>query len=247
MPVYFIASSQIEGSRISIGEPLAHHLRDVLRVRPGETLEVVDEHRRRYRVAVGNVSAGTLVAEVVSVAEPGPEVGLSLSVAQAVLKGSRMDWMIQKATELGVSTILPVITGRTVVRASDDRRERQRERWQRIALEASQQCGRLEAPAIESPVEYGRWLESVPEAELKLILWEREFQSGLKECVRENGAVRSVLLAVGPEGGFAPEEVTLAEGKGFRPVSLGGRILRAETASLAAVSILQYEFGDLSV
>ena len=246
MPIYFIQSSQIEGSHIQIEGPLAHHIRDVLRARVGETLEVVDEYRRRYRVAIEGVTSERIRAEILTVEEPKRLSGLELVLAQAILKRSKMDWLIQKATELGVSKIQPLVTERGVVRPQKDRTIHHRDRWWRIAKEAAQQCGCVRIPDVEIPGDFQDVLDAGTDADLKIILWEKEQDLSLRSAVSGDSPIGSVFLIVGPEGGFSSQEMDLARKKGFRAVSLGDRILRAETAGIAAVSILQYELGDMS-
>ncbi len=245
MPVYFIQSTQITGQRVRITGDLAHHLRDVLRFSPGETFDVVDERRRRYRIVAENITPDHLQAEIIAVEEPSDGPPLYLSLAQSVLKRSKMDWVVQKATEIGVAKLVPLVTERTVVRPSADRSFRQRSRWLKIAKDAAQQCGRLDIPAMEAPIDLSRLLACGADADLKLILWELETECTFRSALQADRPIRSIMLVVGPEGGFSSREVTLAREAGFRVVSLGRRILRAETASISALSILQYELGDM--
>ena len=245
MAIYFVQSSQISGQEIELSEDLSHHLRDVLRLGPGETLVVVDEHRRRYQVALDAISPQYLTAQILSVEEPPSSPGLEILLAQAVLKRPKMDLVVQKATELGVCKLHPLFTQRTVVRLPKSRKAHQRRRWQRIAQEACGQCGRVDIPSIELPVDYSAWIQQAFSIDLKFILWEGELQQTLASCLVVDRAIRSILLVVGAEGGLTSREVQQAKEAGFQVVSLGRRILRAETASISAISILQYELGDM--
>lgn len=246
MAIYFVQSSQIFGQKIELSGDLSHHLRDVLRLSSGETLDVVDEHRRRYHVALDAVSSKALTVQILSVQDPPSSPKLEIVLAQAVLKRPKMDLVIQKATELGVCKLHPLFTERTVVRPPLTREAHQRGRWQKIEQEASGQCGRVDIPTIECPLDYSSWIQRDFSIDLKLILWELEIAQTLSSCLRVDQRIRAVLLVEGAEGGWTSREVGQAKEAGFQVVSLGKRILRAETASISAISILQYELGDMS-
>ena len=156
-----------------------------------------------------------------------------------------MDWVVQKATELGVSKVLPLMTERTVPKPFTDRLLNQHDRWRKIAREAAQQCARLEIPKIESPTDFSKLCHSPPDADLKIVVWEEEREHPLRSSIAATRSIRSLLLVVGPEGGFSGNEIDQARSAGFRIASLGRRVLRAETASLATLAILQYELGDM--
>jgi 16S rRNA (uracil1498-N3)-methyltransferase len=242
MPVYFIESSRVDRDRVEIAGALAHHLRDVLRLRPGEPLVLVDEQRRRYQAVVTAVQGRGLTARIEAIAPPPPPVRPRILLAQALLKGKKMDWLIQKATEIGVSAVFPVITDRTIARPDDERGEHRRERWQRIALEAAQQSGRLDRPEVAEPRPLPTLLAAQPAADLRLVLWERAV-APLKAALTTAADPAALLVLVGPEGGLASDEVERAQASGFIPASLGGAILRSETAALSVLSMLLYEFS----
>jgi 16S rRNA (uracil1498-N3)-methyltransferase len=246
MPVYFVQSEQIHDGKIRITGDLAHHIRDVLRVRAGETLTLVDENRRRYRVALESVAPDRLTGGILDVSEPAAVSSLRLILAQAILKKPKMDWVIQKATELGVEEIIPLITERTVVRPQGERFTHQRDRWRKIATEAAQQCGRPDIPEVSDAADWSRPDAPALAADKKIVLWEAEAKRPLRDGLTFDRPVGSLLLAVGPEGGFSAEEVRRARESGFEVSTLGGRILRSETAVIAALTIVQYELGDLA-
>ncbi len=245
MPVYFIQSTQITGKQVHIKGELAHHLRNVLRFRTGDTLEVVDENRCRYRITLDDLTPHQLLAHILTADEPKDFPSLEITLAQSLLKNPKMDWVLQKATELGVTSLLPIITERTVVRPSMERTSHQIERWTRIAREAAQQCGRLDIPSVGGLIHFPELCQRSSSVDHKLLLWEQGSEHSLRSLFPLHQTVRSVLLVVGPEGGFSPQEVELARKAGFTIASLGQRILRSETASLAALAILQYELGDM--
>ncbi len=162
------------------------------------------------------------------------------------MKGDGMDWAIQKATELGAARLVPLITARTVVRPKAPRAGHQARRWQSIALEAAQQSMGWDVPEVTEPVSFAVWCAEPTSPACKLILWEKPGGLPLRDHLRGTARPDAVTLAVGPEGGFESGEIELAEQAGFDAVSLGPRILRSESAVLAALAIVQYEWGDLS-
>jgi len=244
MPTYFITSPQIQGESIHIVGPLLKHLKDALRVKRGEPLIFVDEQRQRYLTQVDRVSRQLLVARITERLEPAPPPSLHLTLAQGIIKGKKMDWIVQKATEIGVNQITPLLTSRTVVRLESLRARRQQERWQAIAREAAQQSGRDEAPRVQPVCSFSDFIRSTDHP-LRLILWEGETGQSLKNELSSQKDLKSVTMLIGPEGGFSQKEVEEAKGQGFRRIHLGKRILRTETASLVTLGILQYLWGDL--
>ena len=244
MPAFFISSQQIDRGRIEITGPLLLHVRDSLRLRPGEELLCTDERRRRYRVLVRQVERHHLVGDILDEREGDSPSRCPLILAQAVLKADRMDWVIQKSTELGVAEIVPLLSQRVIVRAPAERLPHQRDRWQRIALEAAQQAERWDVPPVRHAQELSELLNSHPPGWRGLLLSERQDGQSLSQLVL-TGDAGAIVLAVGPEGGWTEDERTEARERGWIPISLGGRILRAETAALAAISVVQGLVGEL--
>ncbi len=245
MPVFFITADQIHEQTITIAGPLLEHLRASLRVRTGERIWVGDEHRQRTLMEVTHIDRRTLRGTVIE-RRTGPDPTTPrLLIGQAILKGERMDWAIQKATELGVASIIPLVSEQTVVRPKQGRVGPQQERWQRIAIEAAQQSERWDAPTIGAPRTAMEFFATPVQAELKLILSERGTGQSLSAVTLPSSPTQTITLAIGPEGGWRDEELAQADANGFLPVTLGARILRAETAALSAVSILQSRLGEL--
>ncbi len=245
MPVFFIAADQIHEKTVAITGPLLDHLRASLRVRTGERIWTGDERRRRYLIEVTDVDRRTLHGNVIE-QRTGPDPTTPrLLIGQAILKGARMDWAIQKATELGVAAIVPLVSEHTVVRPKQGRVGSQQERWQRIAIEAAQQSERWDVPTIGAPCTAMEFFATPNPSGFKLILSERGTGQSLSAVPLPSSPTQTVALAIGPEGGWRDEELAQADTNGFLPVTLGARILRAETAALAAVSILQTRLGEL--
>ena len=241
MPFYFIQKEDVFNGRVSIGLPLSHHLIQVLRYQKGDSLTLVDEERHKYTARILSVSSNNIESEVLSKIEPSPQKKPLLHLGIALLKGDKMDWAIQKAAELGVDRISPLITRRVVAKLPASRQKR----WFEIAKEAAQQSERLEIPTINTPLSLESFLEETQSAHMKYIFWEKAPHLHISTQIHaslvkspEKGAV-----LIGPEGGFEKEEVDQAIEKGYIAVSLGERPVRAETAALAALTILQYEIG----
>jgi 16S rRNA (uracil1498-N3)-methyltransferase len=244
MPVYFIQSKSIQNDRIDLTGELAHHLRDVLRCRPGEIVSLVDEKQVQYRAALDQVNKKQVVAKILRKDESPGRPARSVTLAQAILKGKKMDWVIQKSAELGVTTLIPVVTERTIARPKSERESHQTERWQAIAQEAAQQCGRLDIPSVQSTVTLDSLLKNPPESSLKLVLWEAEQKLSLKSALRNLKERTPISVLIGPEGGFPLREIEKAREAGWVTVSLGPRIVRAETAGMAVLAIIEYELNE---
>lgn len=246
MPHFFLAPGSLQGDAVTITGPLARHLAGALRQREGDRITVVDEGGRRYRIDLVDASTKRVCGRVIEALPDEASPALRVTLAQAILKGDHMDVVLQKATELGVHRIVPLITLRTIVRPKHDRVSRQIERWRAIALEAAQQSERLTIPTVEDAQHITSWLRSgSDDHSRRWLLGERETQRSLRTELARHAPVTEVTLVVGPEGGFAPEEVDLARAAGFVVVSLGRAILRAETAGAAALTILLYAWGNL--
>jgi 16S rRNA (uracil1498-N3)-methyltransferase len=216
-----------------------------LRVQTGQTIFLGDEQRRRHRATVRQIEKDQLVADIQETqCGPDPEVP-SVILGQSVLKSEKMTWVIQKATELGVTHIVPLLTERVIPRLSSAQAKRHQDRWQRIALEAAQQSERWEVPTVSAPQPFGEFCVAKRPKELSLILVEREPRGPLNSIALPTQWENSLTLLVGPEGGWTEDELTEAEKSGYQKVSLGTRILRAETATMAALSILQARLGHL--
>ncbi len=241
---FFIKPEAIkDGIALLTGEE-AHHLRSVLRLGVGETITLFDGTGMRSLARLDSITKNQCTATVLEQSQdPQPKVRVEL--CQALLKGQKMEFILQKATELGIDAIHPFWSEHGAT--SKTRPEAREERWLRIALEACKQCNRALPPRIEPPRKLADLFQELPDHDLKLLFWEQEQEQSLTELLAPRlSGVRSLCFLVGPEGGFSKGEVEEASTKGFHPVSLGSRILRAETATLAAAAILQHLLGNLS-
>ena len=243
MPNFFIKNSQIKDNRIEITGELLKHLRDSLRIKIGERIVFVDEDKNRYLVAVTHAGKDSITGNIIDKTVLIRKHGVSINLVQAIPKGPKFDYIIQKSTELGVSAITPVISERCVVRPEKEQAQAKLLRWRRIALEAAQQSNRRDVPEIKTPVTFTEFLTSYGKVDLKILLWEGEKEHGIKDILKNTKDVKSVAVVIGPEGGFSENEVKIAVEKGFTSVSLGESILRTETAPIVILSIILYELG----
>lgn len=234
---------QVEGHWVTLGKEDSHHLLKVMRAKPGDSFTVVArgmEHDCRLSDTEGGVVLGQILASRPSLGEP----PVRIAVFQGLAKGDKMETVIQHGTEIGISEFVPVQTARAVVKLEPKKAAERVERWQRIAREAAEQSRRGAVPAV-APV--ASWKEAVArcgEFDLALVPWE-EGGEPLRAVLGAAPGARSVALFIGPEGGLSPDEVALAKERGARAVTLGPRILRTETAGLAAAAAILYALGDL--
>jgi 16S rRNA (uracil1498-N3)-methyltransferase len=243
MPTFFVASEAIVPPTIRITGPLLRHLRQSLRLQPGEQLTVTDDRGTRYRAEIAEVTSGALIGRILDTITAPPKTTRSIILAQSLLKGEKMDWVIQKATELGVTRIVPILAVRSVVRPRTDRIEHQLARWQRIALEAAQQSERWSVPIIDEPATIPHLFSASKNVSSKILLAERANGASLTSLPLHGGG--DVWLLIGPEGGWEEEELRQMLQHGFIAATIGPRILRAETAAIAAISVLQSRLGGL--
>jgi 16S rRNA (uracil1498-N3)-methyltransferase len=244
MPAFFIPSSDIHGNEVTLTGDLSHHLRASLRVKTGEFLWLTDDQRKRYRARVTHLTQQSLTAEILEQRLGPTETSPPILLAQALLKGDHMDWVVQKASELGVRTILPLVTRHGVVRPQSDRIAAQVCRWQRIATEAAQQSEQWQPPQVLEPMESHRFF-TTSTAACSLLLAERQEAVALGKVPLPSLHTEPLTLTIGPEGGWAEEEVALALAQRFHAVGLGEHILRADTAAVTALSIVQSRLGRL--
>ena len=237
----FVRPDAVDANRVRFDAAEAHHLRRVLRLRPGAVVEATDGAGGLYTIRLVTLDGAGGWGAIEARAEPTRESPCSITLAQAILKGDRMSWLVQKATELGVSRIVPMETERVVARVADEGVARQT-RWARIAREAVKQCGRVIVPGIDPPRAFPEVLAEVASHDVAWVCWEGGGQTLVEAAA---GTASRLLLLIGPEGGFTADEVAAAESAGARRVSLGPRILRAESAGLTAVALGQFLFGDL--
>ena len=222
------------------GEP-AHHVVRVLRLGVGARIDVFDGQGAEYVGRIEAVRKGEVMLALGARREGSAESPLRLTLAQGVSRGERMDWVVQKAVELGAAHIVPVLTERSVVRLDAGQGHNKQSHWQRIAVAACEQSGRSRVPQVAVPVALMTLLDALPAGDLR-VLPSPEGSVGLAALP---AAAAGVLVLIGPEGGLAETERRAALAHGFQPVRFGPRVLRTETAAVVALTLLQERFGDL--
>jgi 16S rRNA (uracil1498-N3)-methyltransferase len=233
---FFVAAEVLCEEHVCLGGAVAEQIRRVLRLRAGEEIGLFCGDGWEHRVALVAIGEGRLEGRIVERWQPETEPRAAVWLAVAALKGEKLEWVIQKGTELGLAGILLLQTERTIVTAGAERWEGRRERYRRIAVEAAEQCGRARVPAIDGPIRLTEAVSRAAAFDCTLLAHE-ESRLPLARAWTGAGPGRSALLFIGPEGGFAPDEVAAAQTAGILAVSLGPRVLRAETAALAAVTL----------
>jgi 16S rRNA (uracil1498-N3)-methyltransferase len=244
-PRFFVSPDQIKESRIRITGPDVNHIARVLRLGRGSALTILDGKGKSYAAVIQELVRDEVFCEINKELPLIPACPVKVTLVQGIPKGDKMDLIIQKGAELGVSRVLPLICSRSVVRLAGDRLPRKQERWQRIALEAAKQCRRPDVPEVAEPAELDGVLGSLPANCTALIPWEEENKVSLKDLLSEVRAVEEIYVFIGPEGGFTAGEVAAAQAAGVRPVTLGPRILRTETAGIAVITMVLCRWGDL--
>ncbi|MDY6974465.1 MAG: RsmE family RNA methyltransferase [Thermodesulfobacteriota bacterium] len=240
---FFISLEQIEKGTITIVGSQARQLRDVLRLKPGAQIVVLDNTGWEYLVDIVDITPDKVCGKVIEHGHCPNEPGTKITLYQALLKGNKFDFVLQKCTELGVSSFVPVLCERCVATEVNQSRF---QRWHKIIVEAAEQSGRGNIPTLHPLVDFGQACELTEG--LSLLPWEAEADAGIKAVLQDRAWGKSSLklnVFVGPEGGFAPHEVELARSKMIVPVSLGKRILRAETAGLVTASAILYEYDEM--
>jgi len=222
------------------------YIKNVLRLAKGATLNLFDGTGVEYEASIQNIAAQHVTLTIT--AKKTVDIpDINISFAQSLAKGSKMDFIIQKASEIGATRVIPFQSSHSIPQIVKDKASLKKARWCKIAIEASKQSGRAYVPEITDILSFEKMLSCPHEEALKIILWENATKYGLKDILRSHHhqAKRFFFLAVGPEGGFSKEEIDKAIRLDFVPASLGKNILRVETASLVALAILQYEKGFL--
>jgi len=239
-PHRFHVPEAAPGARVQLPEHAAHHAREVLRLRSGEVVQVFDGRGQEWQAVLEAVTRREVSAHLGQALVPRPESPLRLVLALSPLKGDRMEIVVQKATELGASEIWPVVTARTDAAARPALQGSRQDRWEKIASGAAEQCGRAVVPGI-APTATLDQLLAAPFAGRKALLLEIGAPPALASLPRPE----SLLILVGPAGGFEASELQRVARAGFLAVGLGPRLLRAETAAIAAVALAQGLWGDL--
>ena len=249
MPRLFIEPDQIQEQRVVISGDDAHYLRHVLRLAVGDSFEIVVPNGSECTVVIIKTEPESLVGEIIEKRARNTEPTVRVTLYQAMLKGKNFPLVIEKAVELGVAAIVPLRTHRTVIRLSGHRAAQRQRHWQKIARQAAQQSERMTLPSVREPIDFSQALSEWQSNGSPGILFSAraavDADCSLRRVLKELGSSRHLSIFIGPEGGFTAQEAESAITAGLREVNLGPRIMRAETAAIAACAICMYELEQL--
>ncbi|MCS7281324.1 MAG: 16S rRNA (uracil(1498)-N(3))-methyltransferase [Desulfobacterota bacterium] len=234
----FVDKVKAKNGLIFVTGPMYRYVVNVLRKAPGDRIDLIDGKGYLYRAHIHSVKKKEVYFKILDVVYHPEEKKRKVTLCVSPIKGPRMDWMIEKATELGVDRILPTLFKRTIIKL--DEKDKKVERWKRLAVEASRQSGRFTVPEILNPVPLRGILPYVKDADVRWVLYEHERERQLRDVFGETGDGQ-ICIAIGPEGGIEESEISWLKENGFIPVSLGNTIFRTETTPLVVLSIIHYE------
>lgn len=243
---FFVAPEQIQGNRIVISGKDVNHIKNVLRMKVGEELNIKSgEDEREYRCGILEFTEDKVICELYFIKEAEAELPIRVYLFQGLPKSDKMEWIIQKAVELGVYEIIPVATKRAVVKLDEKKAKNKITRWQGISEAAAKQSKRAIIPNITLPMSFREALEYSKSMDVKMIPYElAEGMENTRKAIESIKKEQSVAVFIGPEGGFAEEEIKAAKEEGMLPVTLGKRILRTETAGMCVLAFLLYQLEE---
>lgn len=244
MSIFYVKNNQIIGEdAVIIGEDVKH-IRDVLRFKIKDTLAICDENGNRYDTMIEEMGREQIKLKITQKCEDSSEPNIHITLFQGMPKSDKLEWIIQKCTELGVSEVVPVITQRVIVKIDEKNIDKKLERWNKIALEAAKQSGRQKVPIVKKPIKLENLVEIISKYDILLLPYECEKDMTIKSVLKNwKGSNKNIAVLIGPEGGFLEEEVDwFTIFPNVRKVTLGPRILRTETAGMATIAMLLYEF-----
>ena len=245
---FFVEKIVLGTDVLSITGKEARHISNVLRMKKGQTLILMDGKGKLFEAIIKTLNYKEVKVKINKSISPPPPSPIEISLAQALIKSHPMDYLIQKVTELGISSIHPFYSERTVIKLKSSHLINKMDHWVEIMKSACKQCGRSTLPALNPPLPFEEIIKNALDKKtLKILLWEDEDKIDLKRFLRSMSSTNHIFVIVGPEGGFTLNEINLAKDAGFHIVSLGNKILRAETAAVSLLSIIQYEWGDLNL
>lgn len=245
MQHFFVEPDYITEGQVRITGDDVKHITKSLRLGPGDEISVADGKGRKYIVEIVETGNGLVIGDIKEEFRSKVEPEVEITLLQGLPKSRKMDLIVEKCTELGIDKVIPAETKRSVVKLKPSKAKRRRKRWQRKAEAAAKQSKRARIPAVGQLMDLADLAEIAADYDLILLPWEEESTNSVKEVLGSATAIEKVLIIIGPEGGFAAEEVEAAKQLGAKSVSLGPRILRTETAGLTTLSLVLYELGDL--
>ncbi len=245
MARFFVSENSIENNTVTITGPDVKHISKVLRLNPGHHVSVSTGSDREFEAAIREITSKAVICDIVGEKDIVTEPPVKVTLYQGLPKGDKMELIIQKGTELGVSRIIPMICERTVVKLDDKKAGERRVRWQRVAEEAAKQSRRTAVPEVAEPLRFDGVLQELKDQALAIMPWEEQKSGGIKQLLQSNRETGDIAILIGPEGGFSPGEAEQAIRAGIQLVTLGPRIMRTETAGIVTAALVLYELGDL--
>ena len=244
MPKFFVEPSKVNGDLVTIDTSDVLHITKVLRLNIGDSVTVSDSTSTDYECEITEISKDSVLLRVLSKRNIDTESNIEITVFQALPKASKMEYIIQKNTELGVVKFVPISLSRCVVKLDKKEAEKKVSRWQKISDEAAKQSGRGILPEVSGVLNLKSAIDEMKKADLFFVPYESEDNNTLKPLLKGKSP-KTISYLIGPEGGFSPEEIDYIKDNQVPVITLGKRILRTETASIAVTSMLMYEIGDM--
>jgi len=242
IPRLYTPQAFIQGEELAIAGQTAHHVANVLRIRSGASVQVFDGTGREHRAIIKTIKRSGITLEIAEAVAALPESSLDITLLQGIARNDRMDFILQKAVELGVNSIQPLWTQRSQTHLKGSRLEKRQEHWQGVVISACEQCGRATMPQLSATIDYSDWMDSPVISGLRLLM-QPNSETSLSTLKKPD---KNIYVLIGPEGGLNPDEERQANAAGFTGVCLGLRTLRTETAALASLAGIQTLWGDFN-
>ncbi|NEZ45704.1 16S rRNA (uracil(1498)-N(3))-methyltransferase [Clostridium niameyense] len=248
MHKFFVPSDNIQENTVYIEGEDVKHIYKVLRLNVGDTINVNNCKGTEYEVKINDINKKVVSGEIIKKIDINNESPLNIYLYQGLPKSTKMDFIVQKGTELGIKEVIPIITKRVVVKG-DLKEFKKLDRWNRIALESCKQCKRSFIPKVRTPITFEELIENIKLMDLILVPYENKENYGIKKVMEyvagQKDKIKNIAIIIGPEGGFEEEEINILESLKAHIITLGPRIFRTETAGIICSTIISYELGDL--
>lgn len=245
MSIFYVKNNQIESDTAFVCGEDVKHIRDVLRYKVDDELNICDENGVKYLTKINSFESDKVNLKIFEVSNDTTEASVDITLFQGLPKADKLEMIVQKCTELGANTIVPVEMDRSIVKIDSKSIDKKVERWNKIALEASKQSGRQKVPKVEKPINIKKLIENISKYDILVLPYECEKDKTLKAVLRNlDKSCKRIAVLIGPEGGFSDEEIEKLNLDNVRMVTLGPRILRTETAGLATIAMILYELEN---
>ena len=242
MSTFYVKNNQITENKINIIGEDVNHIKNVLRYKIDDKMDVCDENSIRYKTKIENFEKDKVILNILEISSETTECKINITLYQGLPKSDKMDLIVQKCTELGVKEIVPFISERVIVKLDEKSEPKKQERWQKIAKEAAKQSGRQVVPNIKKAINLKNIIENLSKYDIVIVPYECEKEHNIKNILRNISNTKDIAVIIGPEGGFSENDIEiLNEVENLKKVSLGPRILRTETAGLATLAMVIYE------